>query len=148
MVGVNTAMIRPAQGICFAVAMRTASFVASLLMRQGYIRRSHLGVGAQTVPLLRRVVRYFELPLEHAALVTHVEPGSPAAALREGDLLVRFGDEWVAGVDDLHRLLTAEKVGQATPLTLIRGRDKKVVSVTPQAAPPSPTPAAGGRARR
>jgi S1-C subfamily serine protease len=132
-VGVNTAMIRPAQGICFAVAMRTASFVASHLMREGHIRRSYLGLGAQTVPLLRRMVRYFELPIEHAALVTHVEPGGPAAALAEGDLIIRLGDAWVEGVDDLHRLLTADKVGLEMPLTLLRGREKKIVTVRPQA---------------
>lgn len=133
-VGVNTAMIRPAQGICFAVAMRTASFVASHLMRSGHIRRSYLGVGGQTVPLLRRVVRFFDLPIEHGALVTQVESASPAqsAGLKEGDLIVRFGETWVHGVDDLHRLLTSDRVDVAIPMTLIRGREKKVLSVTPR----------------
>lgn len=133
-VGVNTAMIRPAQGICFAVAMRTASFVASHLMRVGHIRRSFLGVGGQTVPLHRRIVRFFDLPIEHGALVTLVESSSPAqkAGLKEGDLIVRFGETWVHGVDDLHRLLTADRVDASIPMTLIRGREKKVLSVTPK----------------
>jgi S1-C subfamily serine protease len=136
-VGVNTAMIRPAQGICFAVAMRTASFVASHLMREGHIVRSYLGVGGQTVPLLRRVVRFFGLLAEHAVLITHVESGSPAAAagLLQGDLIVRFGDDWIAGVDDLHRRLTKEQVGVESPLVLIRGTEKRVVRVTPRESP-------------
>ncbi len=125
-IGVNTAMIRPAQGICFAVAMRTASFVASTLMREGRIRRSFLGVGGQTVPLLRRVVRFFDLPIESGVLITAVEPGSPAAVagLRDGDIVVRAGETWTAAIDDLHKLLTADRAGTSLPLVLLRGRDR------------------------
>jgi S1-C subfamily serine protease len=87
------------------------------------------------VPLLRRVARYFEVPLDHAAFVTQVESGSPAAVggIKEGDLLVRFDETWIHGVDDLHRLLTADQVGKAIPITLIRGREKKLVTVHPKA---------------
>src|SRR5881394_1826267 len=93
-VGVNTAMIRPAQGLCFAIAMNTASFVVSRLVRDGRIRRSYVGIGGQTVPLLRRVVRFHELATESGAMIISVEPGSPAAqgGLREGDIIVRYGD--------------------------------------------------------
>jgi S1-C subfamily serine protease len=136
-VGVNTAMIRPAQGLCFAIAMGTASFVVSRLMRDGRIRRSYIGVGGQTVPLLRKVVRYHELEVESGALVISVEPGSPAAAagLREGDIVVRFGERWVGGVDDLHRILTEEQVGVGAPMTVLRGVHKVPLTVIPKEAP-------------
>jgi S1-C subfamily serine protease len=98
-VGVNTAMIRPAQGICFAVAMRTASFVVSRLIRDGRLRRSYIGVGAQDVPLLRRVQRFFDLPVASSVMVVSVEPGSPGdrAGLKDGDFVLRFGEEWIKG---------------------------------------------------
>jgi S1-C subfamily serine protease len=136
-VGVNTAMIRPAQGICFAVAVNTATFVVSRLVRDGRIRRSFVGLAGQTVPLLRRVVRFFDLPTESAVLVTAVEPGSPAATsgLREGDLVVRFGERWVGGVDDLHRLLTEEQVGVVSPVTVVRGTQRMVLRLSPAEAP-------------
>jgi S1-C subfamily serine protease len=136
-VGVNTAMIRPAQGLCFAIAMGTASFVVSRLMRDGRIRRSYVGVGGQTVPLLRKVVRYHELGVESGALVISVEPGSPAATagLREGDIIVRYGDQWVGGLDDLHRILTEEQVGVGTTLTVLRGVQKVQLTLIPGEAP-------------
>jgi S1-C subfamily serine protease len=81
-IGVNTAMIRPAQGICFAVAMRTASFVVSRLIQHGRIRRSYIGVGGQDIPLLRRVQRYFDLPDDSGVMIVSVEPGSPAGRRR------------------------------------------------------------------
>jgi S1-C subfamily serine protease len=136
-IGVNTAMIRPAQGICFAVAMRTASFVVSRLIRDGRIRRSYIGVGGQDVPLLRRVVRFFDLPKESGVLIISVESDSPgtAAGLRDGDIIVRFGDTFVAGIDDLHRLLTEERVGESVPLTVLRGRERLTVALRPREAP-------------
>jgi S1-C subfamily serine protease len=136
-VGVNTAMIRPAQGLCFAIAMDTASFVVGRLMRDGRIRRSYVGVGGQTVPLLRKVVRYHELDVESGALVISVEPGSPAAAggLREGDIIVRFGERSVGGVDDLHRVLTEEQVGVPARATVLRGVQKMDLQIVPREAP-------------
>jgi len=135
-VGVNTAMIRPAQGICFAVAMRTASFVVSRLIREGRIRRSYIGVAGQDVPLLRRMVRFFQLPEETAVLVASVEPDSPAArgGLRDGDIIVRFGEQTVKGIDDLHKLLTEDRVGIPVPFTVIRGREQMELTVTPSEA--------------
>jgi len=137
-VAVNTAMIRPAQGLCFAIAMNTASFVASRLIRDGRIRRSYVGIGGQTVPLLRRVVRYHDLATESGAMVTSLEGGSPAAAggVREGDIIVRYDDRWVGGVDDLHRILTEEQVGVPAKLTVLRGVHKTTVDLIPREAPP------------
>ena len=137
-IGVNTAMIRPAQGICFAVAMRTASFVVSRLIHDGRIRRSYIGVGGQDIPLLRRVQRYFDLPDETGVMIVSVEPGSPAASagLRDGDVIVRLGEHPIARVDQLHRLLTEEQVGQPQLLTLLRGRERITATVVPTEAPP------------
>jgi S1-C subfamily serine protease len=137
-IGVNTAMIRPAQGICFAVAMRTASFVVSRLIQHGRIRRSYIGVGGQDIPLLRRVQRYFDLPDDSGVMIVSVEPGSPAAAagLRDGDIIVRMGEQPIARIDQLHRLLTEEQVGQPQQLTLLRGRERITATVVPTEAPP------------
>lgn len=121
-VGVNTAIIRPAQGICFAIAVNTAKRVASQLIQRGRIVRGYLGVGGQDVPLPRRVVRFHGLRAEHGILAISVEAGSPAeqAGLRDGDVIVAIGGEAVAGVDDLHRLLTEERIGVEAELTVLR----------------------------
>ncbi len=125
-IGVNTAIIMPAQGICFAIAANTAQWVATRIMTEGRVRRAYLGVGGQTIPLHRRVVRFFNLSADSGAFVAQVEKESPAekAGLEEGDILVSYAGQPVAGVDDLHRLNTAEKVGQAMPLEILRGVDR------------------------
>jgi S1-C subfamily serine protease len=132
-IGVNTAMIMPAQGICFAIASNTASFVMSKLIREGRIRRAYLGVAGQNVPLHRRVVRYHSLAKETGVFVVSTEPDSPAAraGLRDGDLIVAYDDKPIAGIDDLHRLLTEEQAGVGGSLTIIRNLEKKVLPVEP-----------------
>src|SRR5271167_4336309 len=109
-IGVNTAIILPAQGICFAIASNTAEFVAAWLMKEGRIRRSWIGVAGQNVPIHARVVRFHRLGVDHGAMVVGLEPGSPAgrAALREGDIIVAFNKEPVSGIDDLQRYLTID----------------------------------------
>jgi S1-C subfamily serine protease len=135
-IGVNTATILPAQGICFAIGINTAKFVASRLLRDGRLRRSYIGVSAQTVPVHRRVVRFYDLPKEMGAMVQSVEDGSPAkrAGLREGDVIVALEGQPVAGVDDLHRLLTDLRVGVSCSLTVIRWTEKLEVKVVPEEA--------------
>jgi S1-C subfamily serine protease len=135
-VGVNTATILPAQGICFAIGINTAKFVASRLLRDGRIRRSYIGVSAQTVPVHRRVVRFYDLPKEMGAMVQSVEDSSPAkrAGLREGDIIVALEGQPVAGVDDLHRLLTDVRVGQSCSLTVLRWTEKLELKVVPEEA--------------
>jgi S1-C subfamily serine protease len=135
-IGVNTATILPAQGICFAIGINTAKFVASRLLRDGKIRRSFIGVSAQTVPVHRRVVRFYDLPKEMGALVLSVEEASPAkrAGLREGDVIVALEGHPVAGVDDLHRVLTDVTVGVSSSLTVLRYTDKLALKIVPEEA--------------
>ncbi len=135
-VGVNTATILPAQGICFAIGINTAKFVASRLLRDGRIRRSYIGVSAQTVPVHRRVVRFYDLPKETGVIVLSTESGSPAqrAGLREGDVIVALEGQPVAGVDDLHRLLTDVRVGVSCSLLVLRHTEKLELLVVPEEA--------------
>ena len=135
-VGVNTATILPAQGICFAIGINTAKFVASRLLRDGRIRRSYIGVSAQTAPIHRRLVRYYDLPKETGVIVLAAEPNSPAqrAGLREGDVIVALDGQPVAGVDDLHRLLSDVRTSVSSELTVLRGTDRLKVAIQPQEA--------------
>ncbi len=132
-VGVNTAMIQAAQGLCFAIPSNTARWVASRLIQHGRIRRGYLGLGGQTVRLQRRRVLQHQLAKETGILVLHVEPGSPAqrAGLAEGDLIVAFGDQPVGGIDDLHRLLTEPRIGAPTSVTLLRLGRMLAIEITP-----------------
>ncbi len=132
-IGVNTAMILPAQGICFAIAANTAGFVMGKLIHEGRIRRSYLGVAGQNVPLHRRVIRFHGLVTESAVFVVSVELDSPAAraGLRDGDLIVAYGDKAIAGIDDLHRMLTEEQAGVGATMTILRDLKKQTLRVEP-----------------
>jgi S1-C subfamily serine protease len=136
-IGVNTAVILPAQGICFAIAMNTAKFVAGRLIKEGKITRSYIGVAGQNVPIHRRLVRFYHLPVETGVLVVSVEPQSPArrADLREGDVIVAYRNQPVPSIDDLHRLLTESQVGVHSPIMVIRQNEKLVIDVIPGEAP-------------
>jgi S1-C subfamily serine protease len=133
-IGVNTAIILPAQGICFAIASNTAEFVAAWLIKERRIRRSWIGVVGQNVPIHRRIVRFHHLPAEHGVLVAGIEPGSPAsrAGLRDGDVIVAFSDETVSGIDELHRHLVAKVIGVPSLVTIIRHTEKLDLVVTPE----------------
>ena len=135
-VGVNTATIMGAQGLCFAIGINTAKFVAGRMLRDGRIRRAYIGVEAQTAPLHRRLVRFYDLLQESGVIVSAVTPGSPAqrAGLREGDVIVALDGKAVAGVDDLHRLLTDAHVGVSSSLTVLRWTQKLELQVVPQEA--------------
>jgi len=139
-VGVNTAVILPAQGLCFAVPIHTAKLVAGRLIKDGKIRRGYIGVGGQNVPIPRRLVRAHHLPGETGILVVSVEDGSPAkgAGLAEGDVIIRYGERPVAGIDDLHRLLIDEAVGVPSTLLVLRGAELVTLDVVPAESPTRP----------
>jgi S1-C subfamily serine protease len=133
-IGVNTAVILPAQGICLATAINTAKFVAGQLIKEGRVRRSYIGVAGQAVPLHRRLVRYHNLAVETGILVVSTEPGGPSskAGVQEGDVIVAYDDLPIASIDDLHRLLTDQKVGVKSNLTVIRRNEKLTLSIMPE----------------
>lgn len=138
-IGVNTAVILPAQGICFAIGINTAKFVAGRLIKDGKITRSFLGVAGQDVPLHRRVTRFHHLRVESGVLVVSAEANSPAqrAGVREGDIIVGYRDQPVSSIDDLHRLLTETQVGIHSLITVIRQQEKLVLDTIPGEAPVS-----------
>src|SRR5882724_13203729 len=132
-IGVNSAVILPAQGICFAIAIDTAKYVAGWLIKDGKIRRSYIGVGGQNVKLHRRVIRYHNIPVETGLLVASIEPNSPAerAGLLVGDVIVEFAGQPVASIDALHKLLTESRIGTKTPMTAVRHTEKLALEITP-----------------
>jgi S1-C subfamily serine protease len=132
-IGVNTAVILPAQGICFAIPINTAKWVATRLMRDGRVKRSYVGLGGQNVPLHRKVVRYYDLPVDSGVLVLTIEPDSPAAraGLRQHDVIVSFDGAPISGIDDLQRQLTEDRVGKPCVMTVVRHTEKAELTVVP-----------------
>ena len=132
-IGVNTAMILPAQGLCFAIASNTARFVAARLIRDGRVRRSYIGVAGQNVPIPRALARANQIAVTSGVLVVSVEPDSPAttAGLRDGDIVLAFGGEAVTGIDDLLRCLTDDCIGRPLPMTILRTGRRRQLTIVP-----------------
>jgi S1-C subfamily serine protease len=132
-IGVNTAVILPAQGICFAIGIDTAKYVTAWLIKDGKIRRSYIGVSGQNVPMHRRLVRHYQLSAATGVLVIGVAPGSPAslAGLREGDVIVELNGQPTPSIDALHKFLTADQIGVEARLTVIRRTEKLTVPIKP-----------------
>jgi S1-C subfamily serine protease len=132
-IGVNTAVILPAQGICFATAIDTAKVTIAQLLKHGRVRRARLGVAGQNIVLPRRMVRHHDLTRDEALQVASVERGGPAAAagVEPGDIIVGFAEHPVGGFDDLHRYLTEEKLGEMVPLTVLRRGRRLTLHVRP-----------------
>ena len=132
-IGINTAVILPAQGLCFAIASNTARFIAARLIRDGRIRRSFIGVGGQNVPVPRAIARVNQVATASGVLVESVEPKSPAetAGLREGDVIIAFGGEAVTGIDQLVRRLTDDRIGQPALVTVLRRGHRRQLTVVP-----------------
>jgi S1-C subfamily serine protease len=139
-IGVNTATILPAQGLCFAIAVNTAKLVAGQLISQGRVVRAYIGMAAQNVPLSARVARFHRLTKRSGVLAAAITHGGPAdrAGLREGDILVGFSTSPVSGIDDLQRLLTGERVGKPITVTVLRGSEKLSFEVVSESRPPRP----------
>ena len=132
-IGVNTAMIFRAQGLCFAIGADTAKYVAVRLIRDGKIKRCYIGVAGQNTPLARALVVHYGLQAESGVLVLSVEPGSPAekAGLRQGDVIITLGSRVIDGVDALHRVLSEHPAGVPTSVGLVRGAEKLELPITP-----------------
>ncbi|MCP4382854.1 MAG: trypsin-like serine protease [Hyphomicrobiales bacterium] len=132
-VGINTAMIGGAQGICFAVSSNTALFVVGEFIAHGRVRRAHFGIAAQTLPLPHRLAVAVDAG-PRAVRIGEVEPGSPASAagLRVGDIIVALAGMPVGGADDFIRLLGADRIGTPTILAVIRHGRLQQVSITPR----------------
>ncbi|HLI78395.1 MAG TPA: trypsin-like peptidase domain-containing protein [Candidatus Binataceae bacterium] len=133
-IGVNTAVILPAQGICFAIAVNTVKFVAARLLRDGRIIRAHLGIAGMNVPILRKVVRFYRLAVESGVMVSQVEAGGAAdkAGVRPNDIVIAFGEHSISSIDTLHKLLSDEHADVKTALTILRGTEKLTIEVTPE----------------
>ncbi|MGG6297426.1 S1C family serine protease [Leptolyngbya sp. AN02str] len=132
-IGVNTAIILPAQGICFAIAINTAKFVAASLIKDGRIRRGYIGIGGQTLPIPQPLARQHGLLIESGIRVLSVEPDSPAAAaqLQPGDTIVGFDSLPITSIDDLHRCLTEQQVGIASKLRILRNSELLTLDIVP-----------------
>ena len=137
-VGVNTAVILPAQGLCFAIGAETALYVVGRLIRDGFIRRGYIGVAGQNVPVHRRLIRYHELPADSGIFVSSVEAGSPAqrAGIRDGDILIGLEDQALRSVDQLQKMLSEEEIGQPARFQLLRGTEKLQIVVVPEESKP------------
>jgi len=133
-IGVNTAIIAAAQGICFATGINTANWVVTELLRHGKVRRASIGVAGQNVAIPRRVVRFYNLAVENGVLVASMQPGSPATevGLREGDIIVGFAGEPIAGIDDLQRMLSHLRIGVPTPMMVLRKAERIYIVMTPR----------------
>lgn len=137
-IGINTAIIQFARGICFAIPVNTMRWVVSMLMREGKITRGYLGINGQTVPLPVRVARHFNLRQSSAAFVAGVSPGTPAdkAGLKEGDVIISFAGRPVANLDDVHRLLVAEVIGREIEVVVLRRwMLKRTATIVPAPSP-------------
>src|SRR6202043_2461191 len=138
-IGVNTAVILPAQGLCFAIAANTAQLVTAWLIRDGKIRRSYLGLAGQNATIHPRLVRHHKLSNTQGVLVAGTEPDGPArqSGLADGDIIIAFREAPISSIDDLHRVLVGKEIGTKSALKVIRGVEMMELEVVPQELPPN-----------
>jgi S1-C subfamily serine protease len=132
-IGVNTAIITQAQGICFAISINTAKFIAAQLIRDGKVKRSYIGIAGQNLKIHRRIVRYHKLMSENGVFVISVERNSPAsrAGIIDGDIIVSFKGKNVSSIDDLHKILTEQEAGVRSEMVILRRTEIKSLFITP-----------------
>jgi S1-C subfamily serine protease len=133
-VGIPTAIVPGGHGISFAVPVNTARLILPSLLSSGRVRRARLGLAGQDVPLPRRLVRFYRLSSDTGVLIVRVEPDGAAAGagMRDGDIIVELGGQVVRAVDDLHRLLTEERIDLPVPIVLLRGTERMTIEVVPR----------------
>ncbi len=136
-IGINTAIVMAAQGICFAIPINTAKILIPALMRYGQVRRAYIGIGGQNVQISRRIMLFNELAVDSGIFIMYVEPNSPAekAGLREGDVIVGFNNLPLSSIEDLQKLLTSEHIGVRSQLTILRNNRKFTLNILPEESP-------------
>jgi len=137
-IGINTAIIQSAQGICFAIPINTMRWVVTQLIREGKVVRGFLGISGQTVPLPVKVMRYFQISHDSGVQIIDVTKGSPAdrASLKEGDVVISLGGQAVDSVDDIHRKLTRESIGKSLDVVILRGWTLRLEKIIVPASSP------------
>jgi len=138
-IGINTAIIAMAQGICFSISADTVEFVAARLIREGRVRRCYIGVAGQNVAVPRKVVRFHALARESGVLVQSVaqDGAASAAGLLSGDIIVEFDGRPIGDIDELHRLLVEDRLGVSVPMVVLRRELKLTLPVVPREIPPA-----------
>lgn len=133
-IGVNTAIILPAQGICFATAINSAKLIASHLIQYGRFRRSSLGIAGQTILLHKRLIRYYNLRNEKGVFVVAVSKNSPAenGGLLNGDIIIEYDGHIINSIEDLQKELSEDQIGAYKQLVIIRHTQKKVLNIIPE----------------
>ncbi|MCB9301332.1 MAG: trypsin-like peptidase domain-containing protein [Lewinellaceae bacterium] len=132
-IGVNTAVILPAQGLCFAVASNLAAFVVGKLILEGKVRRGFIGIAGQMIRMTVQMAQQLKLEAPSGILVQQIEPNGPAfhSGLQPGDVIIGFNENTVHSIDDLHRYLNESTIGQSCELTVLRNRGKLALQVVP-----------------
>jgi len=136
-IGINTAVIAGSQGICFAIPVNTAKWVASQLIREGRVRRAYLGIAAQVISLDRRIAVAHRIASATVVRISEIHPDTAAAraGLKVGDIIVRIGDTPVATLDDLLLALGRHTIGEPTHVEVLRGAERRSIEVRPTELP-------------
>lgn len=133
-IGVNTAVILPAQGLCFAVSAKLAEYIVSQLIIEGKVKRAYIGIGGQTIPIHPRVVKQYQLKKTSAVMVQNMESEGPAynSSLQARDIIIKMNDLPISSIDDLHKLLNAQTIDKTVKLLVLRNGQATLVDIVPR----------------